>query len=162
HQPPRVLELPGRIVDPDGTGAEPGQRDRPLRRAAAELERILSLDVAENAELRLRDLPHPPAGVWSADELAVPLLVVVARPVPPGPVPQRVRRTRHRRTRARPPARPTRASRSRGRGCRASRAPGRPGSFRARTPPDSSLPSSSARPRSRLRPRARAPGSERR
>ena len=59
--------------------ALPREQDRPLRSAAAELEHVLAGHVAEHLELALRDLPDPPAGLRPADELAVALLVLVAR-----------------------------------------------------------------------------------
>ena len=49
HQPASVLELAFRQVEPDRAGAEPGQRDRPLRGAATEFEDVATDDVAEDA-----------------------------------------------------------------------------------------------------------------
>jgi hypothetical protein len=81
-----VLELPLRVVEADGPRAALRERDRPLRRPAAELERVPALDVAEDAQVALRDLPDAPARLPAADELAVAVLVGVARRVPVGAV----------------------------------------------------------------------------
>ena len=78
----RVLELALRVVDADRPRSEAGEEDRPLRRAAAELEYVLPGHVAENLQLALGQLPHPPAGLWAADVLAVRLLVLVRVTVP--------------------------------------------------------------------------------
>jgi hypothetical protein len=51
---PRVLQLTRRVVDADRAGAEAGEEDRPLSRAAAELENILPDHVTENSQLALR------------------------------------------------------------------------------------------------------------
>ena len=129
HQLARVLELARRVVEADRPRAAAGEQDRPLGRAAAELEHVLAGDVAEDPQLGLGDLPHrPSAARRAADELAVPLLVLVAACGPSARGCARRQTSRHRRTRARPRARPTRASPSRARGCPASRARGRRGS----------------------------------
>ena len=78
----RVLQLPLRVVDAHGPRAEAGEENRPLRRAAAELEDVLPGHVPENLQLALGQLPHPPAGLWAADVLAVRVLVLVGVPVP--------------------------------------------------------------------------------
>ena len=91
-QPARVLELPRRVVEADGAGAALREQDRPLRSAAAELEHVLAGNIAEDPQLRLGDLPHPPSWLRAADELAVALLVLVAQPVPGSTVALRVRR----------------------------------------------------------------------
>jgi hypothetical protein len=49
HQTASVLELSLRQVQTDGAGAEPSQRNRPLRSAATEFEDVASGDVAEDA-----------------------------------------------------------------------------------------------------------------
>jgi hypothetical protein len=49
-----VLQLTRRVVDADRAGAEAGEEDRPLSRAAAELENILPDHVTENSQLALR------------------------------------------------------------------------------------------------------------
>src|SRR6185312_14170078 len=66
---PRVLQLARRVVDPDRMCAEPGEQNRPLRRAATQLEDVLAGDFAEDPELALGELPHPPAWFGPADVL---------------------------------------------------------------------------------------------
>ena len=51
HQPAGVLELALGEVEPDRPRATLRQRDRPLRRPAAELEDVATLDLAEDPEL---------------------------------------------------------------------------------------------------------------
>ena len=86
-----MLELSLREVEPDRTGTELRQGDRPLRRAAAELEDVQTRDLAENAELGLRDLGRPPGETAALRQLvAMECLVLVARGVPRGTVVGRV------------------------------------------------------------------------
>src|SRR6185312_6257875 len=93
------------VVEPDAARAEPGQRTRPLRASAAELEHILAGHVVEDAELRFGHLPDAPRAP-ALDEVTVPRLVGVALAVPELPVPAcvlaEVRQARLGRTRARP------------------------------------------------------------
>ena len=58
------------------------ERDRPLRRAAAELEDVLAAHVAEHVQLRLRDRPDAPRSRAAFELPAVPRLVVVGVRVP--------------------------------------------------------------------------------
>ena len=59
------------LSSPTTRAPRPREQDRPLRRAAAELEHVLAGDVAEDPELRVRQLPHAPARlVLPPDELA--------------------------------------------------------------------------------------------
>ena len=78
----RVLELAGRVVDANRPRAEPGEKNRPLRRAAAELEDVLPGHLSEDPELALGELPEAPAGLGPADVLAMSLLVLVRVRVP--------------------------------------------------------------------------------
>src|SRR5919109_4783725 len=92
HPRAGVLQLPRRVVQPDRARPSLGEQDRPLRSAAPELEYVLARDVSENLQLRLRRLPDAPARLRLVDEVAVPLLVIVARPVPVRPVTERLLR----------------------------------------------------------------------
>src|SRR5205809_4141658 len=62
------------------------QRDGPLARSAAELEDCLALVVLQDPQLILGDGEGPPRGLAEAQHGRVPLLVVVALPVPHDPV----------------------------------------------------------------------------
>ncbi len=86
HQSSPVLELARRVVEPDGPRTLFREQDRPLRGAAAELEHVLAVHVAEDVQLGLGDLPDTPAWLGPVDELTVPLLVLVALAVPVCPV----------------------------------------------------------------------------
>ncbi len=92
HQRARVLELAAREVEPGGTRAGLRQRDRPLRRPAAELEDRLAGDLAQHVQLALGDLPYAPGHAAAVGEHApVALLVGVALRLPEGPVAGQVR-----------------------------------------------------------------------
>ena len=87
HRRPRVLELLRGQVQSDRPRPQPGERDRPLRRAAAELEHVLPGHVSEDLQLRLRDLPHAPREARILGQLlGVTLLVRVALALPVGAV----------------------------------------------------------------------------
>ena len=73
HQPASVLELAFRQVQTDRAGAEPGQRDRPLRSAATEFEDVAAGDVAEDAQLGFGYLRRSP-GVPAAGRQIVTVL----------------------------------------------------------------------------------------
>jgi hypothetical protein len=93
HQPAGVLELPVGQVDADRPRAELRERDRPLRRAASQLQDVLADDVAEDLQLRLGDLVGTPRETGARRELlAVASLVVVAVGVPRCAVLRLVRR----------------------------------------------------------------------
>ncbi len=93
HQPAGMLQLAGGKIKPDGSGAPLRQRDRPLRRAAPELQDVPALDRAEHLELRFGDLGGAPRRSPAVGELgAVALLVFVAVGVPRIPVVCGVRR----------------------------------------------------------------------
>ena len=56
HQPPSMVELAGREVEAERSGAGSRQGDGPLCRAAPELQDVLARDVAQHLQLRLWDL----------------------------------------------------------------------------------------------------------
>ena len=84
HQLARMLELALRQVEAHRPRAAPGERDRPLRGAAAELEHIPSVDVAERVDLVLGDLPHAPARALDAADAGRAVLVLLRQRVPVG------------------------------------------------------------------------------
>src|SRR5919108_5453172 len=92
HPRASVLQLPRRVVQPDRPSPSLGEQDRPLRSATPELEDLLASDVSQNLQLGLRRLPDAPPRLGPVDEVAMPVLVPVARPVPVRPVSQRLLR----------------------------------------------------------------------
>ena len=87
-QPASVGELPLRQVEPDRPGTGPGQVDRPLGGAAAQLQDVAAGDVAEHTQLRLGKAPGAPGLAAAGGELPpMPGLVVVGVCVPGSPVP---------------------------------------------------------------------------
>jgi hypothetical protein len=90
HQPAGVLQLTGGVVQADGAGPAADKPDRPLGRAAAELEDVLAGDVAERVELVLGNVPDAPAAQVGIQLAAVGCLVLVAVAIPGGTVALRV------------------------------------------------------------------------
>ena len=85
----RVVQLALRQVEAHRPRAAPRQDDRPLCRPTAELKDVTLEHVAEDTQLRFRDLPHAPRG--AVDRELRPLLRLVAiselvpeRAIPPG------------------------------------------------------------------------------
>ena len=86
-QPASMGELTFGEVEADRPGTGPGQVDRPLRGAAAQLEDVAAGDLTEHTQLRLGKAPGAP-GLGVAGELPpVSCLVVVGVGVPGSPVP---------------------------------------------------------------------------
>src|SRR2546423_1663065 len=131
---------------------------------AAELATVLSLELAQQAQLRFGNVPDAPRDRILRPRTRRPLGVLrrVAGPdvaVALGVV-RELRRAHRPRTRARSPGPPTRASRTRAPDCPAWRRPDRPGSSLARRRQGSPRRSSCAawRPPLRLRPPAQRSG----
>jgi hypothetical protein len=88
EQPASVGELAFGEVEADRPGAGPGQVDRSLGGAAAQLQDVTAGDLAEDVQLGLGEVPGAPGFAATAGQLlAVSRLVVVGVGVPGGPVP---------------------------------------------------------------------------
>ena len=119
----RRLELRRRDVDADRPRAALREPGGEVRGAAAELDHVEPVDVAEDVQLGLGDRPDAPRDLVERPVVGGALVGVLGvRLGPERGVLRSVVTPAHRGTRARSRARPTRASRSRARGCSASRA----------------------------------------
>ena len=85
-----MAELAFGEVEADRPGTGPGQVDRPLGGAAAQLEDVAAGDVAEHLQLRLEKAPGTPGPAVAGELLPMLCLVVVGVGVPGSPVASRM------------------------------------------------------------------------
>jgi hypothetical protein len=78
----RVVELALGTIEPDASRAAFRKRDRLLCGTAAELQDVLTGDIAENAELVFGNRPDAPRHWMGGELLAVLGLILIALPVP--------------------------------------------------------------------------------
>jgi hypothetical protein len=71
-------------VKPDWPRASLDQSDRPLRRAAAQLEDVAARDLSQDVELRLGDLPDTPGHATTGGKLRAAVRLVGIRASVPG------------------------------------------------------------------------------
>ena len=77
-----MIELSFGKIDPNGMSTRMNKRDGPLRRSAAQLQNIESLDLTQNIQIRFSDSPDAPSHRFLGEQIVVLTLIFVAVAIP--------------------------------------------------------------------------------